>query len=225
MAMHDKSAAAARIRELGLVPLFYHSDPGLCRSVGDAVFASGCDCLEFTNRGEGALSSFAALIERARGHPKALVGAGSINDAETAGRFLDLGADFIVGPGFSRSVARLCNRKQVLYMPGCATVTEVLVASQKGAPLIKIFPADSLGGPAFIKALRGPLPWLQAVATGGVKATPESLREWFKSGVAAVGLGSDLIGKDVLENRGFSGLERRLKELLAVVRDIRGGNA
>ena len=225
MARHYKTEAVARIMDLGLVPLFYDPDPDTCSAVADAVFASGCHCIEFTNRGEGALPAFAAVVERARRDPNAMAGAGSINDAETAAQFLAHGADFIVGPGFSEGVARLCNRHQVLYIPGCGTVTEVLTAAEHGAQLIKIFPADALGGPAFIKALKGPLPWLKAVATGGVKATPQSIKEWFAGGAQAVGLGSDLIGKDVLAKKQFGEVRNRLAELLEVVRDIRRAHA
>lgn len=150
------------------------------------------------------------------------MGAGSISDSNTAAQFLGLGADFIVGPGFSENVAHLCNRHNVLYIPGCATVTEILRASECGAQLIKIFPADALGGPNFVKALKGPLPWLKAVATGGVKATPQSLTEWFAAGVEAVGLGSDLIGKDVLMRKEYAPLQQWLSKLLEVARSCRG---
>jgi 2-dehydro-3-deoxyphosphogluconate aldolase/(4S)-4-hydroxy-2-oxoglutarate aldolase len=227
MATHHKVEAIEKIRGDGLIPLFFHPDLVTCRSVAQAVFQSGCNSIELTNRGENAISSFAAIVEFARKEfPGALVGAGSINDAETASQFLSLGADFIVGPGFDEGVAQLCNRQRILYIPGCATVTEILTASKHEAELIKIFPADALGGPGFVKAIKGPLPWLKAVATGGVRATEESLTEWFSAGTDVLGLGSDLISKDVIDRSDYIGLQQQLAALLSVARRLRGsGNS
>jgi 2-dehydro-3-deoxyphosphogluconate aldolase / (4S)-4-hydroxy-2-oxoglutarate aldolase len=223
MATHHKAEAIAKIRGDGIIPLFFHPDPVTCRSVAQAVFQSGCNSIEFTNRGEGALNAFASIVEHARSnHPGALVGAGSINDAHTAAQFLSLGADFIVGPGFDEGVAQLCNRQRILYIPGCATVTEILTASKHEAELIKLFPADALGGPGFVKALKGPLPWLKAVATGGVRATEESMNEWYSAGTEVLGLGSDLISRDVLARSDYIGLQQQLAALLLVARRLRG---
>jgi 2-dehydro-3-deoxyphosphogluconate aldolase/(4S)-4-hydroxy-2-oxoglutarate aldolase len=223
MAKHYKAEAIAKIQRDGLIPLFYHPDPVTCRSVAQAVFQSGCNSIEFTNRGEGALQAFESIVAHARSaHPGGLVGAGSINDAKTAEQFLSLGADFIVGPGFDEGVAHLCNRQRILYIPGCATVTEILTATRHEAELIKLFPADALGGPGFVKALKGPLPWLKAVVTGGVRATEESLTEWFTAGAEVLGLGSDLISKDVLGRSDFIGLQQQLEALLSVARRLRG---
>lgn len=226
MAKHHKAEAVAFIRRDGLMPLFYHADPAICRQVAEAVFKSGCSSIEYTNRGEGALDAFKSIVAYARNDfPDGMVGAGSIIDAQTAARFLDLGADFIVGPGFDEEVAQLCNRHDVLYIPGCATVTEIIKASRSGAELIKIFPADALGGPGFVKAVKGPLPWLKAVVTGGVKATEESLAEWFSAGAEVVGLGSDLIGKDLFNSADYSGLQQRLAHLLAIAGKQGGSGA
>jgi 2-dehydro-3-deoxyphosphogluconate aldolase / (4S)-4-hydroxy-2-oxoglutarate aldolase len=223
MATHSKAQVITKIREDGLIPIFFHADLVTCRSVAEAVFQAGCHSIEFTNRGEGALESFTSVIDISRNrYPGTLVGAGSINDDLIAEKFLLLGADFIVGPGFDEGVAQLCKRHDVLYIPGCATATEILRATKFGAELIKIFPADALGGPDFVRALKGPLPWLKVVVTGGVRATDESLTEWFDAGAEVLGLGSELIGKDVIIRSDYIGLQKQLARLLSTARKIRG---
>lgn len=218
MASYFKTDVSNIIEKTGLIPLFFHADPVVCKEVANSIFTAGCPIIEFTNRGEGAIQSFSGIIELARtDYPEAIVGVGSIHDPYTAAQFIATGADFVVGPCYSEQVARLCNRHQVLYIPGCATVTEIMTASELGLNLIKIFPAGSLGGPDFIKAVRGPLPWLKVIPTGGVDSTDEDLGKWFEAKVSAVGLGSNLISKQILETADYSALQDATVSLLATI--------
>lgn len=222
MASYLKNEAIVKIEETGLIPLFFHADSSVCRKVASSVFIAGCQVIEFTNRGEGATRSFASIIELARSsYPEAIVGVGSIHDPYTAAQFIAIGADFVVGPCFNEQVARLCNRHKVLYIPGCATVTEIMAATELGVDLIKIFPAGSLGGPDFIKAIRGPLPWIKVIPTGGVDATDEDLKKWFEANVFAVGLGSNLISKELLATADYPTLKDATARLLATIADLR----
>ena len=131
---------------------------------------------------------------------------GTIVDAPTAALFINLGADFIVGPMFNRDIVELCNRRKIAYVPGCATLTEISQAEAAGVELVKIFPGSVLG-PAFVKAVKGPQPWSRMVVTGGVTPTQAGIQEWFGAGAAAVGIGSQLIRPDWIQNGRYDELE------------------
>jgi 2-dehydro-3-deoxyphosphogluconate aldolase/(4S)-4-hydroxy-2-oxoglutarate aldolase len=181
--------------ETGVLPLFATPDADRALRITSALREGGARVIEFTDRGPGAWAAFTGLADAlARHDPEAILGAGSIRDPEAADRFIASGARFIVGPSFSPDVARLCNRRRIPYLPGCATPTEIVAAEEWGVELVKIFPGDTLG-PAFVKAVRGPLPETQVVVTGGVKATEESVREWIEAGAACLGFGSALVTK------------------------------
>jgi len=181
------------IVETGVLPLFYSSDADRARRITDALRAGGVRAIEFTDRGPGAWSVFSTLTEAAARHDRdAILGAGSIRDPFAADRFIAAGARFIVGPSFNAEVARLCNQRRVPYLPGCATPTEIVTAEAAGSELVKVFPGDSLG-PAFVKAVRGPLPDTQLVVTGGVAASEASVNDWIGAGAACLGFGSALV--------------------------------
>jgi 2-dehydro-3-deoxyphosphogluconate aldolase / (4S)-4-hydroxy-2-oxoglutarate aldolase len=181
--------------EAGVLPLFYTPDADRALRITAALREGGARVIEFTDRGPGAWGAFTALAEQAARHdPEAILGAGSIRDPEAADRFIASGARFIVGPSFSADVARLCNRRRIPYVPGCATPTEIVAAEESGVELVKVFPGDTLGS-AFLKAIRGPLPETQVVVTGGVKATEASVGEWIGAGAACLGFGSALVTK------------------------------
>ena len=159
----------------GLVPLFYQDDPEVAQEILKAVSNGGALVLEFTNRGEKALSVFThlnAFIESSK--LPIILGVGSVIDAPTAALYIAHGANFVVGPMFSAEVARLCNRRKIAYLPGCGTVGEISTAEEAGVEIVKVFPGETLGGPAFIKAVLGPMPWSRLMPTGGVEATRES---------------------------------------------------
>jgi 2-dehydro-3-deoxyphosphogluconate aldolase / (4S)-4-hydroxy-2-oxoglutarate aldolase len=193
MTLSRRLEAIVTIVETGVLPLFHTDDPDRASRIVGALREGGVRAIEFTDRGPGAWSVFSMLAGSAARHdPEAILGAGSIRDAQAADRFIAAGARFIVGPSFSAEVARLCNRRRIPYLPGCATPTEIVTAEESGVELVKIFPGDSLG-PAFVRAIRGPLPETQVVVTGGVAATEASVREWIGAGAACLGFGSALV--------------------------------
>jgi 2-dehydro-3-deoxyphosphogluconate aldolase / (4S)-4-hydroxy-2-oxoglutarate aldolase len=210
--------------DVGVVPLFHHDDPDVAVEVVRAVAAGGCRVVEFTNRGAFAHDVFAAL-ERAcrRELPDVVLGAGSVVDGGTAALYLNLGAAFIVGPALNADVARVCNRRKVAYLPGCATATEVGQAEELGCEIVKLFPGDVAGGPAFVKALRGPSPWTSVMPTGGVEPTPASLGAWFDAGAVCVGIGGRLITSALVEARDWDGLTTQARAAVEVAARQRPG--
>ena len=188
------------IRGTGIVPVFYNADVELTKKVVKACYDSGIRAFEFTNRGDGAHRVFKEVISFVRAEcPEMAFGAGTILDAPTAALYLQLGADFLVSPCLVDEVAPLCNRRGVPYSPGCGTVSEIVHAMELGCDLVKVFPAGTVGGPAFVKNVLGPLPWAMIMCTGAVEPTEENLTAWAKSGVTAVGMGSKLFPKEVLK--------------------------
>ncbi len=210
-----------KIRDIRVMPLFYHEDPETAIEVMKAIFEGGMDLLEFTNRGANALPVFIELLKyKKANYPDAALGIGSIVDAKTANQYIDAGTEFMVSPLLSKEVSDACHEKGMLYIPGCSTLTEIHQAELWGAEMVKVFPAQQLGGPAYIKAIKGPCPWLSIVVTGGVKAEAENLKEWHNAGAEAFGLGSDLLSKELIQARDFKGLTEKIKELRKVVREL-----
>lgn len=208
--------------ETGLIPLFYHPDTHVAQRTAAALAAGGCRLLEFTNRGDFALEVFRDLVRAvASEHPQMIVGVGSVEDAATAALFIAHGADFIVSPLFNPEVARLCNRRKIGYIPGCATVNEIAAAEEHGAEIVKLFPGETTGGPDFVKAVRAPRPWTSILPTGGVSPDEENLRAWFGAGVVAVGMGSKLVRKEWLQAGDYQAITRTARETLARIRAIR----
>jgi 2-dehydro-3-deoxyphosphogluconate aldolase/(4S)-4-hydroxy-2-oxoglutarate aldolase len=207
----------------GLVPLFYHADFETALRVMAALYAGGSRVLEFTNRGDFALDVFRSLVQTAaREHPDLIVGVGTVDDAATAALYLANGADFVVGPTFVPEVARLCNRRKIAYLPGCSTVNEIALAEEYGAEIVKLFSGETVGGPAFIKAILAPRPWTRLMPSGGVTPEESNLREWFAAGAACVGMGSSLLRKDWLAAGEFESIERVTRGVLDTIRRVRG---
>lgn len=220
MARTTRLALYQTIRQVPLVPVFYHPDDDICLGVVAACYRAGVRAFEFTNRGDFAHERFANLSRIcAKEFPGLALGAGTILDAPTAALYLQLGADFIVGPTFSEEIARLCNRRKVAYMPGCATLTEITTAHEWGVEIVKVFPGEVLG-PSFIKSLSGPLPFASAMVTGGVEPNRESLSKWFTAGAVAVGMGSQLFPKDVLANRAYNKIEETVSEVVRIIAEL-----
>jgi 2-dehydro-3-deoxyphosphogluconate aldolase/(4S)-4-hydroxy-2-oxoglutarate aldolase len=208
--------------ETGVLPLFYHGDLSVAVEAAAACTRGGASCLEFTNRGELAYPVFCELVRQvARSDPAVILGAGSIVDAPTAALYLSAGANFIVGPNFNPEIARLCNRRKVLYIPGCATENEIAAAEELGAEICKVFPADAAGGPGFIKAVMAPCPWRRLLPTGGVEASEASISQWIQAGAAAVGLGSGLVSSQALRDGDFAGIAAKTTDCIAWVRAAR----
>ncbi len=207
MARFSRIEVITRILDTGLIPLFYNGDAQLSIELASACSRGGAGVIEFTNRGELAYPVFTELITHFNASdPAVILGAGSIMDAPTAALFIASGANFIVGPGFNAEIARLCNRRKVLYIPGCATETEISNAEEYGAEICKVFPGETIGGPSFIKAVMAPSPWHRLMPTGGVDATEDSVNEWIKAGAAVVGMGSKLLSPQAIKDRDFDGI-------------------
>lgn len=206
-----------------MMPLFYYPDIETAHAVMKACYAGGVRLMEFTNRGDYAHEVFGELNKiAARDMPDMILGVGSIVDAGTTSFYIQLGANFIVSPILVPEMAKVCNRRKILWGPGCATLSEISYAEELGAEIVKIFPAPAVGGPAFIKAISGPQPWTSIMPTGGVSPTRENLTEWFEAGAACVGMGSKLITKDLIARKAYDELEEKCRETLALIRDIRG---
>ena len=204
------------IRGTGIVPVFYNADLELTKKVVKACYDGGIRAFEFTNRGDGAHIVFKDLMPFVRAEcPEMALGAGTILEPATAALYIQLGADFIVSPSLNPEVARLCNRRGVPYSPGCGTVTEICNAMELGCDLVKVFPAGTVGGPAFVKNILAPLPWAMIMCTGAVEPTEENLTAWAKSGVTAVGMGSKLFPKDVLAKGDWAAVSELCRKSLA----------
>jgi len=207
----------------GLVPLFYDDEAKTAIEVASAVARGGARVLEFTNRGEKAYPVFTALVEHlARANPDLILGVGSIVDAPTAALYVASGASFIVGPSFSPELARLCNRRKIAYIPGCATATEIATAEETGVEICKVFPGESAGGPGFVKAVMAPCPWHRLLPTGGVDASEASISEWIKAGAAALGMGSKLITAQTVKARDWDSLSGKVEQCLGWIKKARG---
>ncbi len=223
MARFDRMTVLNKIMELGLIPVFYHADVEVAAKIVAACAAGGATVVEFTNRGDFAPQVFMELSKHfSKADPKIILGVGSIVDAPTAALYIAYGANFIVGPNFNPEVARLCNRRKVAYSPGCGSATEIAEAEELGVEIVKVFPGKSVGGPDFVKSVLGPCPWTRIMPTGGVDATQESIDAWFKAGVACVGIGSQLITKQILTSGDFDGLAQKTAQVLHWIREARG---
>jgi 2-dehydro-3-deoxyphosphogluconate aldolase/(4S)-4-hydroxy-2-oxoglutarate aldolase len=209
--------------ETGIVPVFYHPDAEVVKKVARACALGGVRLIEFTNRGDFAWQVFAEL-ERycVRDLPEMITGVGSVVDPGTATLYINCGASFVVGPILDEEVARACNRRKVAYSPGCGSASEISRAEELGCEIVKIFPGKEVGGPGFVKAVRGPMPWTSIMPTGGVELSEDSLDAWFKAGVACVGMGSNLITAELLEKQDYPGITANVKRALALVAKARG---
>ncbi|MFA5651603.1 MAG: bifunctional 4-hydroxy-2-oxoglutarate aldolase/2-dehydro-3-deoxy-phosphogluconate aldolase, partial [Proteiniphilum sp.] len=201
MAKFSRSKVYQAMEDTGIVPVFYHADAEVAKQVIKACYEGGIRAFEFTNRGDFAHEVFAELVKWAdKECPEMILGIGSIVDAPTAALYIQLGANFVVGPLLNPDIFKVCNRRQIGYSPGCATPSEINLAQELGAEIVKVFPGGNVGGPSFVKNIKGPMPWSKIMVTGGVEPTEENLSAWFKAGVTCVGMGSNLFPKEVLKN-------------------------
>jgi 2-dehydro-3-deoxyphosphogluconate aldolase/(4S)-4-hydroxy-2-oxoglutarate aldolase len=222
MARFDRLQVLNTLLDDGLVPLFFNGDLETARQIAGALHSGGSRVLEFTNRGDFAVEVFGALVKVCAQHlPGLILGAGSVEDAATAALFLANGANFVVGPNFNPEIARLCNRRKIAYLPGCATVTEIATAEEWGVEIVKIFPGETIGGPEFVRAVRGPRPWTRLMPTGGVSTDEANLRAWLDAGVACVGIGSALIRADWVKAADYAAIQSETQAVLQRIRAIR----
>jgi 2-dehydro-3-deoxyphosphogluconate aldolase / (4S)-4-hydroxy-2-oxoglutarate aldolase len=222
MARFTRIEVAQKMKETGMVPVFYHSDAELCKNVVKACYEGGIRVFEFTNRGDFANLVFAELNQWAiRECPEMILGVGSVIDAPTAALYIALGANFIVSPLIDEETARICNKHKISWSPGCGTVTEIGRAHELGCEVVKIFPGSTVGGPGFVSAVMGPLPYTCLMPTGGVSPEEENLSKWFKAGVHCVGMGSQLFPKEVLARRDFGFITETCRKCLEIIQKLR----
>ena len=213
---------ALKMREIGAIPLYNHPDIDVCKEVISACYRGGMKIFEFTNRGDFAHELFSDLAKWSKqALPDLVLGVGTVMDPGTCSLYIQLGAQFIVSPVLNEEMARVCNRRKVLWLPGCATASEINRAEELGAEVVKLFPGPTVGGATFLKAYLGPCPWSNIMPSGGVSPTEENLKEWFDAGAFCVGMGSQLISKEIIRNKDFQKLEQLSRESLEIIQKLR----
>lgn len=225
MARFSRLQTLTTMIETGLVPVFYHADIEVAVRIVQACLEGGARCIEFTNRGDQAHDVFGELVRHFRDDERAILGVGTVVDAGTAALYIQLGANFVVGPVLNPEIARLCNRRKVAYSPGCGSASEISQAEELGVEICKIFPGAQMGGPGFVKSVRGPMPWTRIMPTGGVAPTEENMRAWFEAGVSCVGMGSKLITKELVVAGDFDAISDKVRQTLTWIQEIRSGKS
>jgi 2-dehydro-3-deoxyphosphogluconate aldolase/(4S)-4-hydroxy-2-oxoglutarate aldolase len=210
------------MKDTGMVPLFFHPDLDTCKKVVKACYDGGARLLEFTSRGDFAHEVFGELVKYANKElPGMIMGVGSVTDAAAASLYMQLGANFVVTPVLREDIALVCNRRKVLWSPGCGSLTEIAKAEELGCEVVKLFPGGTYG-PGFVKAITGPCPWTNIMPTGGVAPTEENLLAWFDAGVYCVGMGSKLISKDLVAEERFAELTQKVADGLDIIQKLKG---
>jgi 2-dehydro-3-deoxyphosphogluconate aldolase/(4S)-4-hydroxy-2-oxoglutarate aldolase len=219
MARFTRIQVALKMAETGMIPVFYHKDLDICKKVLNACYEGGVRVFEYTNRGDYAHEVFGELNKyAAKELPGMILGVGSIVDPATTSLYIQLGTNFIVSPILNEDMAKVCNRRKIFWSPGCCSVTEISKAEELGAEIVKIFPGSQVGGPKFVEAIKGPLPWSGIMPTGGVDTSEENLSAWFNAGVTCVGIGSQLITKDIIEKGDYQYLTVECKKVLEIIK-------
>jgi 2-dehydro-3-deoxyphosphogluconate aldolase / (4S)-4-hydroxy-2-oxoglutarate aldolase len=222
MARFSKIQVLNAIISTGMVPVYYNKDVETAQKVLHACYDGGVRAFEFTNRGDFAHEVFASLAKyAAKECPEMILGVGSVVDPATAALFLQMGANFVVGPLFNPEIAKVCNRRLVPYTPGCGSVSEIGFAQEAGCDLCKVFPAGNVGGPSFVKNMKAPMPWSLLMATGAVEPTEENLSAWFKAGVTCVGMGSKLFPKEAIAAKDWAAITRLCAQALEIIKKYR----
>jgi 2-dehydro-3-deoxyphosphogluconate aldolase / (4S)-4-hydroxy-2-oxoglutarate aldolase len=218
----DKSQTLIQqLKDQAILPLFFHPEPEVCLDVTRSLYEAGIRSLEFTNRGKAALDNFKALVAERNANMKDLyLAVGTIRTAEQANQFMEAGADYLISPVFDAAVCDAAYMNKILWIPGCMTPTEIHVAENAGCTLVKLFPGNVLG-PDFVAAISSLFPNLDFMPTGGVEPEKENLEEWFAAGVCAVGMGSKLISKSILEEKDYKGLRKKTKKLLEIIASLK----
>lgn len=222
MAKFNKIQVLNAMASTGMVPVFYHKDVEVAKNVVKACYDGGVRAFEFTNRGDFAQDVFAELVKwAAKECPEMIMGIGSIVDPGTAALYIQLGANFVVGPLFNPEIAKICNRRLIPYTPGCGSVSEIGFAQELGCDLCKVFPAGNVGGPSFVKNVKAPMPWSMLMVTGGVEPTKENLTAWIKAGVTCVGMGSNLFPKEVVDAQDWGWIVAKCQEAFSYIAEAR----
>lgn len=221
MAQYSRIQVAQTMEETGLVPLFFHSDIEIAKQVLKACYNGGARLMEFTSRGDFAFEVFSELTKYAVAElPGMIMGVGSVTDAGAASLYMQLGANFIVTPVLREDIALVCNRRKVLWSPGCGTLTEIAKAEELGCEIVKLFPGG-IYGPDFVKAIKGPCQWTSIMPTGGVSPTRDNLTGWFNAGVTCVGMGSKLMVKDAQGNFDYERITQLTQSSLEIISELK----
>ena len=219
---HDRLSVLTALETQGVVPVFYHADPEVCAEVIRACARGGAKAIEFTNRGDFACDLFGEINrELIKNDPDVVLGIGSVVDSGTAALYLNRGARFVVSPCLVPDVARVCNRRMVAYFPGCGSVTDIGEAHELGCDIVKLFPGSSVGGPDFVKAVMGPMPWTKIMPTGGVDPDEASIAKWFGAGIVAAGMGSKLVTDAAVKAGDWAAIEASVRTAVQAVADFR----
>lgn len=218
----ERSYVNKQIEQHAFVPLYNPHEVELCKQVLQAAYEGGVRVFELTNRGQHALSIFREIIPFAeKNFPELIIGAGTIMDEESAKAFYEAGAAFIISPVLSAEVGAYCEQNKICWIPGAATLTEIVNAHKLGADIVKIFPANFVGGPGFVEAIKAPCPWIRVMPTGGVDRSEDNLKAWFKAGVHCVGIGSQLFRKELLAKQDFKTLQQDTRQVVEVIKNIK----
>lgn len=219
--MSKKAELLKLIPEQGILPLYFNKDEQTSIDLLKALYNAGIRTVEYTNRGEAALNNFKKMRQFIDAELKDMyLGVGTIKDGNMAQTFIDAGADYIICPGLVESVAEVADKYDMLWVPGCMTPSEIIKAETLGAKMVKLFPGNILG-PGFMSAIKELFPNLKFMPTGGVELDRANIEGWFKSGVCAVGMGSKLVSKDVMENKKYAELTEATKQALEIIKSIR----
>jgi 2-dehydro-3-deoxyphosphogluconate aldolase/(4S)-4-hydroxy-2-oxoglutarate aldolase len=216
----SKQQIVSGMKGAGIVPLFTHDNPDDAQQVLEAAYRGGIRIFEFTNRRENSFEVFTHLLAVAKKYPDLMLGIGTIMDGATTKKFLDAGADFIISPILKLEMAEVCKKYEALWIPGCATLTEIVTAKGQGAEIIKLFPGSVLG-PGFVSSIMPVVPGLQLMITGGVEPNEKNLTQWFKAGATCVGMGSQLFTKEILTQKNWSLLQQTVTECLDIATRVR----
>ncbi len=219
--MNKNQQAIDAIIQQGMLPLYFNPDEAVSVNILRAIYKVGVKAVEYTNRGDAALHNFKAMVQvRNAEMPDLLIGVGTIKNVTQATEYVTAGADFLVSPGYVEAVANYAHSHGLLYAPGCMTPTEIIAAENNGVKFIKLFPGNLLG-PEFLTGIKDIFPKLLFMPTGGVDTTRENIESWFKAGVCAVGMGSKLISKKLMESKDYATIEVETKKVLELIHSIK----
>ena len=219
--MSKTQQIADAIVKQGMLPLYFNSSEEVSLDVLKAIYHAGVKAVEYTNRGDAALANFKKMVAlRNAEMPGLLLGVGTIKNMQHATDYLAAGADFLVSPGFVPDVAAYCVSNDIFYAPGCMTPSEIIAAENAGIKFIKLFPGNMLG-PEFLTTIKDIFPKLLFMPTGGVDTTKDNIEGWFKAGVCAVGMGSKLISKKLMEAKDYGTIETETKKVLELIGSIK----
>jgi len=219
--MNNTEKVTHAIVEQGMLPLYFNADETVSLDILKTIYKAGVKAIEYTSRGEAAYNNFKKMVElRNAEMPGLLLGIGTVKNLAQAKEYITAGADFLVSPGFVLEIAEYAVSNDIFYAPGCMTPTEIIAAENAGVKFIKLFPGNMLG-PDFLSGIKDIFPKLLFMPTGGVDTTKENIEGWYKAGVCAVGMGSKLISKKLMEQKDYSTIESETIAVLELIKAIK----